>query len=135
MALSTDPIDLLLDASGDLVITTDLQFSTGITAVVQAARIALQSVKGEWFLNDDNGVPYWERDNVPTAEALFGQPFDRLKALAAFREALDKVPNTTIKTLTVAFDNKSRGLSVSFALTTVFGDTDLSTLIVATGAT
>jgi hypothetical protein len=61
MPLLTDPIDLLLDDNNDLVFRDgDLVFSTGIEAVVQACRIVMQMFRGEWFLNLDAGLPYWE---------------------------------------------------------------------------
>lgn len=133
--VSTDPIDLLLGTDGDIVIANgDVSFSTGLAAKAQQARIAMQSVKGEWFINPDEGIPYWERDNVPASEALLGQRFDRLKCLAAYRDALETVPDITITKLTVDFSNSGRTLSVAWAISCEFGDTDLSTLIVPTGA-
>lgn len=132
---STAPIDFLIDPiTGDIVITTDVQFSRGLTAKVQQANIALKSVKGEWFINDDDGVPYWERANVKASEAILGQKFDQLKALAAFRVALSKVPDSTITTLTVTFDNRARAVACTWRLLTIFGDTNLRTLIIPIGA-
>lgn len=133
--LTTDPIDFLLDTDGDIVITKDIQWSRGLPAKAQQAKIAMLSVKGEWFINPDDGVPYWERDNVLASEAILGQKFDQLKCLTAYRKALAKVSDSTILTLTVTFDNKARVLNVAWQISTEFGDTDLSTLIVPIGAT
>lgn len=134
MSLVGDPIDWLLGTDGDIVITDDVAWATGIPARAQQARIALQSVKGEWFINPDEGVPYWERDNVTADEALLGQRFDRLKCLGAFRDALVSIPDITIKTLTVDFSSALRAVTVKWSITCEFGDTDLSTLIVPMGA-
>lgn len=61
MALDTDPRDLKLDRQNDLVITTDLQWTRGVEAVMQDCRIVLQMFQGEWFLNRAAGIPYWGR--------------------------------------------------------------------------
>src|SRR5687768_16017759 len=61
MPLETDPIDLLDDDDNKIVFENgDLVFSTGIQAIVQQCRIAMQMFQGEWFLNLDAGLPYWE---------------------------------------------------------------------------
>jgi hypothetical protein len=122
--LSTDPIDWGLAPDGDVAVGQDVQWTTGLAGVVQSCRIAIQMIRGEWFLNDAEGVPYFERDGVPAADALLGQPFNSLKAVAAYRDALQAVPQViSILALTVALDKSSRKLSVTWAVRTTFGDT------------
>lgn len=122
--LSTDPIDLLLDVDGDIVIDSDLRWATGLPAIAQGIRIQLQLVKGEWFLDLDDGVPYYEREGVTSAEALLGGRFNQARATAAFRAAILRAPGVnTITSLAVAFDGSTRQLTVTWAVRTTFGDT------------
>lgn len=128
--LETDPIDLLLDADGDLVISGgDAAWSSGIAGVAQGIRIALQLFRGEWFLDLDEGVPYLERDGVSADEALLGQRFNEPKALRYFRDAIARAPGVNeIVSLSVTFDGPSRALTATWVVSTVFGDTPPDTL-------
>lgn len=109
-----DPVDLLLDTDGDLVVAvTDLVFSSGVESVAQALRIRLLTFRGEWFLDLDNGVPYYQD--------LLGQKFDQITAQAAFREAIVGTDNVDeILSLSTSFDGATRTLNVSWAVTTTF---------------
>lgn len=127
--LSTDPIDLLLDSTGDLVVTSDLQWSTGVSGISQGIRIALQLFKGEWFLDLDEGIPYLEREGVPADEALLGAKFNQGRAVAAFRDAIRRAPGVnTIVSLNVAFDRGTRKITASWIVRTEFGDTPADSL-------
>jgi len=127
--LSTDPIDLLLDSSGDLVVDTDAHFASGIAAIAQGIRIALQMFKGEWFLDLDEGVPYLERSGVAADQALIGQKFNEARALSEFRKAILRAPGVnSIVTLKVALD-AARLMRVTWAVRTTFGDTPPDTLV------
>ena len=134
MALSTDPIDLLLNTStGDLVVGVDLALSTGVAAVVQSARIAMSKIRGEDFLDLDDGVPLFERVGVTAAQAIFGQKFNQGKAVSAYRAALGSVAGvTTINRLDVAFNGSTRAMAVTWSAKTVFGDTPVDTLALGT---
>ena len=123
--LVTDPIDLLLDSSGDLVIENgDLAFSSGVDGVGQAIRVAVRLVRGEWFLNLDAGVPWLERDGVDSSEAILGQQFQEAKAISAFRDAIIAVPGVAaIDSLTATYDNTTRLLTIAWSVTTVFDNT------------
>lgn len=50
------PGDLLLSDAGDEVLLTDLA-----SEVAQRLFVALQFFKGEWFLDQNEGVPYFQR--------------------------------------------------------------------------
>jgi hypothetical protein len=125
MTLSTDPIDLALDASGtDLVMPP--RFARGIEAVVQEIKIRLRRVRGEWFLDRDAGVPYLPTDIVPEGEALLGQKFNAVKARTAIRDELVKSPGVVeLLALAVSFEGATRTLRVEFRVRTAFGDSDL----------
>lgn len=136
--LSTDEIDIAL-TNGDIPATGDLTMTTGVTAVVQGAQVRLRQVAGEWFLNLDQGVRYFERDGVLARDAIMGQKFDRAKTLREFRRALlgDKslgvegVPGIVELTkLECTFVVATRTLTVSWQARTEFGDTPLDTLAI-----
>lgn len=139
MALSTDPIDWLLAADGDVSLGptygADLKWTTGVAAVIQGIRVALQMIRGEWFLDDEEGVPYYERPGVPAADALIGQArFNELKAIAAFREAIERAPGVNqILKLSVSLNKATRKLSCVWAVRTVFGDSNPETTVVTVG--
>lgn len=132
---STEPIDLELDATGDVRIDTDLHFTSGLPGIAQAARIKMQMFRGEWFVNRSEGVAYFERaPYVTAAQALLGGKWDQGKALTEFRKALLSVPGVnSIKSLTVTLDSKARVARVTWILQTVFGDTNPDTLIQSIG--
>lgn len=125
------PIDLLLDeTTNDLVVTDDLSFSTGAIAVAQAIRIAVRMVKGEWFLDQDEGIPLRERDGIVTARAaILGQKFNRGKAIAAYRAAILAVEGVgSISEIDVQFDKRTRAMTVRWAVVTVFDEIIADTL-------
>lgn len=114
--LSTDPIDLLLAADADLDVSAGLQFSSGTAGVAQGIRIRVLTFKGEWFLDLDFGVPYYED--------VLAQRFNEHKARAAFRDVILGAPGVAeLISLTVAFDRSTRVLSVAWKVRTAFDDT------------
>jgi hypothetical protein len=131
MPLLTDPIDLLLDDNNDLVFRDgDLVFSTGIEAVVQACRIVMQMFRGEWFLNLDAGLPYWE--------SILGQkPAVAIQAATMYiRRELELVDGVVdVTKLEVTYVRETRMLKVEWQVDTEFGETPSDTieLRVATG--
>lgn len=111
-------------ATGDLKIDSDIHFTTGGDAVQQMIQTRMQTFRGEWFLDLDEGVPYMENDSVSASEALLGARFDEIKTRQAFNELLVSTPGVAkVETLSVSFDAKTRVLSVSWRVTTEFGDT------------
>lgn len=128
MALVTDPRDWLLDKDNDLVITTDLQWSRGLPAVVQSCRIALQMFQGEWFLDLDAGIPYWNN--------ILGQKPGTavVAARTAFRSALMAVESVTeVLKLDVTYDGKTRSMKITWKVRCSFGDTPTDVLALAGG--
>lgn len=124
--LANAPRDLLLDADNDLVVTTDLQFSYGIEAVAQSCRIALQLFQGEWFLDLDAGIPYWDEilsQKPAVAAAVARQEFRREL------EAIDGVIN--VLRLDVTYARTLRTLRVVWQVQTSLGNTPVDTLELA----
>lgn len=131
MPLLTDPIDLKLDEDNDLVFKDgDLQFTTGIEAIVQQCRVAMQMFQDEWFLNLDAGLPYWQ--------SILGQkPSVAIKAASIFiRRELELISGVVdILKLEVSYVKESRLLKVVWQVDTEFGDSpeDIIELRVTTG--
>jgi len=105
-----------LDASGDLDFTaTGMSTLSGLDAVVQNIKTACALFKGEWFWDLDAGVPYFED--------ILGQTYDQQTIITAFRRQILKVPYV-LKVLDIesAFDAATRTLTVTFEVSTEFGD-------------
>lgn len=114
MPTITDPVDLLLGPDHDLVIGTDLSLSTGLDAIAQGIKVRLLTVRGEWRLNLDSGVPYYED--------ILGQRFDQTRIHAAIREAILSTPGVRdIISLESSFDGATRTLSVAWEVTSIYG--------------
>lgn len=126
--LTNEPRDLLLDENNDLVVTTDLQFSRGITAVTQSCRIALQLFQDEWFLDMDAGLPYWQSilAQKPTVAIAAARIFIA-RELRLVEGVLD------ILRLLVSYDGTSRKLIVEWQVSTGLGDTPVDTIALAIG--
>lgn len=100
--------DLKLDASGDFELENgDLALVSDVAAIGQAVRIRLQFFKGEWFLDEDAGVPYYQD--------VLGKKNPSPNVLAAiFQDAVLETPGVaSISDLRVTIDAQTRRLSVT----------------------
>lgn len=120
--LETDPLDAKFDADGDLYIGPNgPEFTYGIDGVAHLVRIRIQLFKGEWFLNLDAGVPWFQE--------ILGKKFDRALVRQRLLEQVEKVPGVVaVLSLDIEFDVATRSMSVTFKLRTAFGDTEADTL-------
>lgn len=125
MPLIDAPRDLLLDLDNDLVVTTDLQFTRGIPAIVQSCRIALQMFKGEWFLDLDAGIPYFE--DILGAKPTIGAAVARQEFLRELQLVEGVVEVTR---LNITFEPTTRTLTVRWQVQTAFGETPIDTLTI-----
>jgi hypothetical protein len=92
------PADLYLDELGSLAVVKNAE------AVGQHVRVRLMTYEGEWFLDNQVGVP-WIRDIV-------GHQYDPIMAESVLKaEILDTDGVTDISSFSVRFDNSTRGLS------------------------
>jgi hypothetical protein len=102
--------DLLLNANGDLAIVNgDLQLTNGTQTLEQRIRRALLTFKGEWFLDEDIGIPYWEE--------ILGQK-DSIDAIKdVFIDAILKIEGVQeLKDLKIKLNNEERGLEMNFTI-------------------
>lgn len=108
--------DLALDDDGDITVSGgDLQLVSGAEAIVQAVRIRLQFFRGEWFLDTEAGVPYFQDVLVKSPDANVLQ--------ALFRNAILETPGVSaVNGLTLTFDRTNRSLSVSYRAETDVGE-------------
>lgn len=108
--------DIALDDDGDLSVSGgDLQLVSGADAIVQAVRIRLQFFRGEWFLDVDAGVPYFQ-------DVLVKNP-DPNVLQAVFRAAILETPGISeLTALSIDFDRTNRRLSVSYRADTDVGE-------------
>lgn len=126
MADINDPIDWKLDANGDIEILIDRDepviFTTSLEAVTQAIELAVTLFEGEWFLDRELGVAYYQD--------VLGQKFDQTAVIATFRENILDVDDVTeIVTLAASFNAATREVTVNWEVLTPFGNTNGSTTV------
>jgi hypothetical protein len=125
LPLSNQPRDLKLGPDNDLVFTpTGPLWVTGIDAVAQSCRIAVQMFKGEWFADLTLGVGYFaDADGNPgilgakPAAAIARARNDYYRVLSAVDGVL------AVKRLDVTVEGRT--LVVKWVVTTASGDTVL----------
>lgn len=128
MPLENDPITLKL-VGGDLSFTNGrMLLASGLDAVVIGAETRLGLVYGEWLLNRNVGVKWFENDLVPAEQAILGSRFNAGRLRAACRRAILRTPGVVeILQLRATFDTATREATVVWRARTEFGDTDLIT--------
>ncbi len=89
---------------------------TGLDEIAQKIAISLQLVLGEWFLNLNEGIPYFER--------IFIKNPNPGTITSIFRRAILAVPGVrSVPTLTVDFTSATRALAVTCVATSITGET------------
>lgn len=125
--LIDEPRDWLLGPDNDLVIENgDFVFARGLDAVAQECRIAIQMFAGEWFLDLDAGIPYWQ-------EILGFKPEAAIRAAqVAFTAELLAVQDViSVPLLDVKYVGATRTLNVRWQVKTVLGETPPDTIALA----
>lgn len=111
LALGLDSHDIVVDGLSFVVID-------GADAVAQHIKTRLLLWRGEWFLNNDLGVP-WDTD------ILIKNPRGTVVE-AALKAAIRETPNvTSLDEFALEYAPSSRELSVSFRASTPFGTVDV----------
>lgn len=128
--LSTDAVARRLTADGDLDISAGRsQFVAGLDGVAAGIRARLELIRGEFFWDRAAGVPYLENDYVTARDALLGQAFNEARARTAYAAALLSTPGALkIGRLDIAFDSRTRACRITYQVSTIFGDTAVTTV-------
>lgn len=100
--------DLLLDDNHDLVIENfDLTLTLPDELTGQKIKQALLLFRGEWFLNNSVGLPYFED--------ILGKNKSLSRIETIFIRAIQSIPEvTSIESFTINFDNETRKVKVDF---------------------
>ena len=116
--MSLPQCDFLLDpATGDLMIVNgDLVLTSGRDSVRQAITQALSLYKGEWFLDEEYGLPMFEE--ILVKDATGGPNFGAVREL--LRQAILGCPGVaSVGDIALTYNAATRRASVSF---TAFAD-------------
>ena len=74
-------------------------------------------------------MPYVENAYVLATDALLGQAFNEARARTAYAAALLSTPGALkIGRLDIAFDNRTRACRITYQVSTIFGDTAVTTV-------
>lgn len=120
--LETDPIDLELDDDNNLIIP--MRHTYGLKGVAQGIKVRLLMVRGEWFLDLDIGMPYFEGEGIDPNIVIMGKPFNRDLTAGLIRERILRTPGVkAIEQLTVTFDGETRTVYVTYRVRVDWDDT------------
>ena len=100
------------DENGDYAIN---RFVSESPATIQAVATRLRLFKGEWFLNINSGVPWYQRVLIKPARLNEIDRIIRNKILQT--EGVKRLTSFDIN-----FDSATRKLSVAFTGETIYGD-------------
>ena len=100
-------LDLLLDDNGVVLRNGDWAFAIDREGIQQRISQVLKTIAGEWFLDLDYGVPYFEQiliknPNLPAVQDLFRRALLSVKGVSSV-ERLNLSLDTTSRTLTVSW--------------------------------
>lgn len=114
--LSTDALDLRLDADGDLFVGPGgFELISGPEGVAQLCSIALKLFLEEWFLNLAKGMPWFQE--------ILGHKFDRDLVVLRATQVLSAVPGVgQVLTASASFEGATRGVRIDATVSTSFGD-------------
>ena len=107
-------LDLLLDDNGVVLRGGDWAFAIDREGIQQRISQVLKTIAGEWFLDLDYGLPYFEQiliknPNLPSVQDLFR------RALLSVRGV------SSVERITLSLDTTSRTLTVSWVVLTDLG--------------
>ena len=107
-------LDLLLDDNGVVLRNGDWAFAVDREGIQQRISQVLKTIAGEWFLDLDYGLPYFEQiliknPNLPSVQDLFRRALLSVKGVSS------------VERLTLSLDTTSRTLTVSWVVLTDLG--------------
>jgi hypothetical protein len=107
-------LDLLLDDNGVVLRGGDWAFAIDREGIQQRISQVLKTIAGEWFLDLDYGLPYFEQvlvknPNLPAVQDIFRRALLSVKGVSS------------VERLTLSLDTTSRTLTVSWVVLTDLG--------------
>ena len=107
-------LDLLLDDNGVVLRGGDWAFAIDREGIQQRIGQTLRTIAGEWFLDLDYGLPYFEQvlvknPNLPSVQDIFRRALLSVKGVSS------------VERLTLSLDAPSRTLTVSWVVLTDLG--------------
>lgn len=112
-----------LDSSGDMTFGAGKRnFAVGAEGTAQRVRCRLLLVTGEWFLDTDAGVPWWQPEDSGV-QPIMGGPKNLQYAESVLKATILATDGVaSIVSFAMRFDSQTRKLSVDVKCTTVDGD-------------
>lgn len=115
-----------LDEDGDLDFTTGLSMVEGKEFTAQKLRIRMRFFKGEWILDTEIGIPYFQE--------IFKNKFDSKRAERLFTKAILSTPGVQSLLQGVTVENsENRVMTVSFIAQSDDGPITFDTEFVLSG--
>lgn len=112
-------IDLALDLEGDLLIENyDLKLIDELDQIIQNVSIRLRFFLGEWFLDNEAGIPYYEDFFIKAPNQI------RIESLIK-EEILNTEGINEITSFESDFDSSLRTFSVNFSATADEGEIEV----------
>lgn len=109
---------------GDLVFGEYTDYTVeGIDGLVQRLKIRLQVFLGEWFLDVDRGVPYFQE--ILEKGTSYDQISNSIKLVIAQTEDVKQINSFIIKDS----DIERRKIIINFTVSSVFGEIEINNLI------
>lgn len=108
--------DLLLNNEHDLMINDfDLQLTNNQNVIKQRLKQALLTFKGNWFLDANLGVPYYEQ--------ILGHKNSLTTARSILINAINNVDGVKeLKSFDIDLDANTRNVKVEFTVVDIFGN-------------
>jgi hypothetical protein len=124
MPLHNDRLDFLLDSDNELVIDRDFAFASGQSGAAQVIRNEMEAFKGEWFLDLDDGTPWYQE--------ILGKKYNEVRISQVMRTRLLAISIVdSVIEMSSEWDGATRTMTVYWEVKTVFGDTVSDSLPVA----
>ena len=112
----------LLDPETGDIATSGVQFATETVEVAQTVKTRLQLFLGEYFRDITDGTPWWE--------SILGKEGTLSSKEAAIKNRIIRTDGVTqILSFDTDFDINTRAYTVTAAILTIYGETELSVTI------
>jgi hypothetical protein len=108
-------MDLQLTAGDLALVNGDLVLVDGLAAIAQDVSTRLQMFKGEWFLNTDDGIPYYEKILVKNPSIP--------DVIAILSKVILSTPgvNSLTQGPSWSYNGATRAMTISFKANTIAG--------------